>query len=542
MNRKWGIVLLIAAVAGLALCTQNRVWASHLGTPEDPSPKKDRPLYIYKGNYREEINRLKEQFRQAYGYKLMDLDAGWRPEEIKKLHEAFAQLPEHFYRIGGLKGFYRVSQMALPKSGPGADQLPDPSGIPAATFPRFMTVYRQAHQSYQVALTDEPLRIEFYSSLFYKDPADFANIVHHEMGHVYDLSHGFLTFQGEWLRLAGFRILNLPALDGKPDSDYLFTLINDPGVLNYGPVSLQHLPTYSRENPQEDFANSVAAYMHYPFFQHTHPKRYRYLREKVFTGKEYFPAREGSYATVLMESIQKALTERDWAGLIRLVREHRRFLDGSLEKKIVDQLQGALETNLSPEEGLQLAIASCYLVHPKALGLRQELLAARKIQLAKVFKDDRCRIMGRQMFEGDQARWPLMQLRFYREAGRPKVQFLDPAALTAYARGHATRYQWQLSLTSPRRRQVAQGEVEGVEEPNGAFVIDLKETAKGRYKFPAKREVILEVRAVRTHPHAKQPLESEWARLRLVVHPDFEYLGPEEAAVQILYPPSWSAE
>jgi len=536
----WFFALVTVGISFLGTVGSGR--ASHMGAHEGPGKKKDRPLYIYEGNYRDEINSLKDQFKQAYGYELMDLDTGWRPEEIRKLHQTFAQLPENFYRIGKLKGFYRASELTLPNSGSGAEELPDPSGIPAATFPRFMTVYRQTHQQYQVALTDEPLRIEFYNSMFYKGEDDFANIVHHEMGHIFDLSHGFLTFQDDWLNLAGFRILHLPALDGKPDSDFLFTLVNDPGIAHYSPVSQQHLPTYSRENPQEDFANSVAAYRHYPYFQYTHPRRYRFIREKVFQGKEYFPADTREYAVIILERFQKSLKENNWEEVIRVVREQSRFANNTIEAKMVEEFQKVMARGASPDSDEQLAKASCYLVHPRALEIRQELLAARRIQLGKVFREQRCQIISKKMFEGDQARWPLMQVRFYRENGQAIVQFLDPAALTAYARGYETRYQWKLNVTTPRLRVISAGEALEAGEPKGAFTLDLKKTAKGRYKFPVNREVVLEVRAVRSHAHQSQPLESEWARLRLVVQPEFEYLGPKGASFHILYPPSWAVQ
>ena len=78
-----------------------------------------------------------------------------------------------------------------------------------------------------------------------------------------------------------FSILNLPALDATPESNYLYTFIDDPAEDNYAPVSLRHLPTYSRGNLQEDFANSMAAYIHYPYFRLSHPERYRFLRDRI---------------------------------------------------------------------------------------------------------------------------------------------------------------------------------------------------------------------------------------------------------------------
>jgi hypothetical protein len=390
-------------------------------------------------------------------------------------------------------------------------------------------------------LADEPLRIEFYNALFYESEEDFENIVHHEMGHVFDLSHGFLTFQNEWLKLSRFHILHLPALDGKADSDFLYTLISDPGVLNYGPVSSRHLPTYSRENPQEDFANSIAAYIHYPYFKYTHPRRYQFLKNHIFEKKEYFKRGEEAYASLMEMDFEEALAKKDWQNVIRLVKEQSRVLDTSLEKKMVEALRHAVDQKISAEADLQLAIASCYLIHPTALDLRKGLLVTRRIQLAKVLRDSRCRRMGGQVFEGDQAKWSLTRLQFYREEGKAKIQFLDPVALTAYARGFETRYQWKLSVTSPRSKIISRGESNGSKEPNGAFAIELEKTAKGRYILPEGRMLILEMKALRVHPQKSKPLESPWTPMRFVVQPGYEYLGPAQASYRIIYPSSWSS-
>ena len=168
-------------------------------------------------------------------------------------------------------------------------------------------------------------------------------------------------------------------------------------------------------------------------------------------------------------------------------------------------------------------------------------MAARRIQLAKVIRDSRCRRMGGQVFEGDQAKWSLTHLQFYREKGKGKIQFLDPVALTAYARGFKTRYQWKLSVTSPRSKVFSQGEAIGSMEPNGAFKIDLEKTAKGRYVLPEGRVLVLEVNALRTHPQKSKPLESPWTPIRFVVQPDYEYLGPSQVSFRIIYPSSWKS-
>jgi hypothetical protein len=540
MKNKYFQVILAFWLIGFILPVGGyKALASHLGADGGDLQKGKRPLYVYPGNYREEVNRLKEKFKSAFGYELMDLDEGWRPEEVTRLHSAFSHLPTNFYRIKGLKGFYRGAQLRIKSNGSDVSEASDTSGVPAATFPRFTSVYRQQHQSYQVVLADEPLRIEFYNSLFYESEEDFDNIVHHEMGHVFDLAHGFLTFQSEWLELAKFRILHLPALDGKPDSDFLYTLASDPTVLNYAPVSSRHLPTYSRENPQEDFANSVAAYIHYPYFKYTHPKRYQFLKNHVFDAKEYFKESEGNYAFLMLQSFEKALARQDWQEVIRLTREQSRFLNASLEEKMVEALRQAVDQKISAEADLQLTLASCYLINPQALELRKSLSVTRRIQPGKVIRDARCRRMGGQVFEGDQVRWSLTHIQFYRKKGRAMVQFLDPVALTAYSRGFETRYQWKLSVTSPRSKVISQGETVGSIKPSGAVQIDLEQTAQGRYVLPEGRMLILEVNALRSHPRKLKPLESPWTPIRFVMQPGYEYLGPEQVSFEIIYPSSW---
>ena len=60
-----------------------------------------RPFYEHPGNYRDEINLLKAEFVNRFGYELIDLEHEWKPWEIKKLSIAFSNLPETFLKIKG---------------------------------------------------------------------------------------------------------------------------------------------------------------------------------------------------------------------------------------------------------------------------------------------------------------------------------------------------------------------------------------------------------------------------------------------------------
>jgi len=520
-----GVTMLISAPAP-------RVLASHLADSSDDHSKSKRPVYVYPGNYRDQINQRKEKFKQDYGYELMDLDREWIPEEIEKIQAAFSQLPKNFYRLPGLKGFYRANSLQAESESAG--------GIPAATFPKFTTVYRKQADTYLVVVDDQPLRIEFYNDLFYESLEDFYNIVHHEMGHIYDLAQGFLSFQKEWLSLSQFQILNLPALDGTPNSDFLYTLLNKPDVPHYAPTSERHLPTYSRQNMQEDFANSVAAYIHYPYFKYSHPKRYRYLKNQVFQNKEYVSNREESeYLQLVLADFNKALEDKDWNQVINIVKENSRSPRQDVEKKMVEGLKRAIETKVSEAAVVKLAVASCYLYHPEGTKLRKSLLISGRIQLGSIFKNERCFRLGRRAFEGGSAQWPMSDVFFYRKEGRDYVQFLDPVALNAYARGFETEYVWRLSLSGNNSRTLAQGRAESFDKINGAVVIDLKATAKGKYRLLEGQPLILELGAQRKHPHASSNLISNPTQIRFLVQPWFEYMGPKQPAIRVHFPVGW---
>ena len=260
--------------------------------------------YEAPADYRTQINLLKEKFKKDYGYELLDLDEGWKSEDIVKFDKVFSGLPKTFYHLPGL-GFYRTDQLR--------SESTDSENVPAAAFPAFTTVYRQLGDSYNVYFADEDPRIEFYNSLQYESPDDFANIIQHEMGHVFDLTNGFLSMSAEWLAISHFRIINMPAMDAKRDDDYIYAFVNDVGTDVYAPVSSRNLPTYSRQNPQEDFANSVAAYINYPYFRYSHPDRYRFMKDKVFGGKEYFPAGGGAgYEVKVLSDMDQPIGNNDW--------------------------------------------------------------------------------------------------------------------------------------------------------------------------------------------------------------------------------------
>ena len=63
----------------------NLVWIDLSGGQEA-----DRPFYEYPGDYRQQVNQLKADFKSRFGYELLDMELSWKPEEIKELTHAFS--------------------------------------------------------------------------------------------------------------------------------------------------------------------------------------------------------------------------------------------------------------------------------------------------------------------------------------------------------------------------------------------------------------------------------------------------------------------
>jgi len=523
----------VLVLAGLVIWASPGVGGPDFAQAEQGTEGKDkRPFYEFPGNYGDQVNHLKAKFKESFGYELMDLEAGWAPEEIEKTHRAFSQLPESFYRLPGLKGFYRLNKIHDPA-------FDNASGeVPAAAWPKFTTVYRSALKTYIVNITEDVLRVEFYNALFFESQEDFDNIVHHEMAHIFDMVSGFLSFQEKWLDLTRFRIINYPPLDAKHGGDFLFIMMNDAREQIYAPVSTRHIPTYSRENPQEDFANSAAAYIHYQYFQFSHPKRYAFMKEHVFKGKEYFSRGSSAmgFREIIMADLRSAVENKDWDRVVRTAREMGRSRAPLIEPDVVDELRKAIEEGLTHQDSLKIVQASCYLYDPSALKLRQDMARKKMVSTREVLKIERCFRMGSKVFELDQANWSVARLYFFREGGRDFIQFLDPALLTAHSRGFETTYEWKIASADSPRRILSRGKIK-VEGPvTGAVKIDLADSAGPGYGLPEGEILVLELRAERVHQKPFKRFVSPAAPIRFVVQPWFKYEGPSPPSLHVNYP------
>jgi len=407
--------------------------------------------------------------------------------------------------------------------------------VPAATFPSFRTVYRNSNMAYHIEVEDQEARIEFFNPLFYEDRDVFQNIVQHEMAHFFDIFHGYLSFSPEWLKISNFNLIHLPALDGRPGDDYLFTALNSPDVDNYAPVSSRQLPTYSRQNPQEDFANSAAAYINYPYFRYSHPERYQYLKDKVFEGKEYFSDSGMSYKDQVIADFEKALADRDWKGVVRITREAGRDYAPEVESELVDRLEKSLEASPDSVRDTQLGVATCYLYSPKALTVRRNLIRKKRVLLQSLLEVRRCGLTSRRSFEREFSQWSMRNIYFFKEKGRPQIQFLDPALPLAGARGFETRYLWRIYYEGSNVH-TAEGSyyVKGVKP--GSIKIDLKNTAVGTLNLPSGKPLIFELGAQRVHPREFNRLNSKLAKIRFIIHQGFNYSPLHSPRIQVIYP------
>jgi hypothetical protein len=488
-----------------------------------------RPSYEHPGDYREKIDQAKADFKARFGYELLDMELGWKPDEIKELTLAFARLPETFLHIPEVKGFYHFSKLRAAPEGMPVDD------VPAATFPSFRTVYRSSTLAYHVEVDNQEPRIEFFNALFYEDRDVFQNIVQHEMAHFFDIFNNYLSFSPEWLEISNFSLIHLPALDGRPGDDYLFAAVNSPDVDHYAPVSSRQLPTYSRQNPQEDFANSVAAYINYPYFRYSHPKRYLFLKNKVFGGKEYFPETGMSYRDRVMGDIDKLLVERDWDGVIRIARELGRDYSPDIESELVDKLEKSLEAPSDSVRDTKLGMASCYLYTPKALDVRRKLIRKKRVLLQELLEVRRCGLMSRRSFEREFSQWSMRNIYFFKSKGRAQVQFMDPALPVAGARGFETRYIWRIYYDGSDVH-MAEGSyrVEGVK--SGAVKIDLEKSAVGTLSLPTGKPLVFELGAQRVHPQEFNRLNSKISKIRFVIPQGFNYESRRNSTIKTIYP------
>ncbi|MZH15003.1 MAG: hypothetical protein F3742_09570 [Nitrospinae bacterium] len=488
-----------------------------------------RPYYEYPGNYRDEINQLKADFKKQFGYELIDLEHEWRPWEIKKLATAFSKLPDSFLGIKGLKGFYHLTQFRGGPEGMPVDE------IPAATFPSFQPVYRGSRMSYQIELGNQEPRVEFYSKLFYADQENLSNIVQHEMAHIYDMFKGYLSFSNEWLEITKFKLIHLPALDSRPGDDYLFTLLNEPEEIHYAPVSSIQLPTYSRQNPQEDFANSVAAYINYPYFQFSHPERYQFLKEKVFGGKVYFPEEKTGFKEKVTADFVQAIENKNWEKVVEIAKEASRDYYPDLEVELVRRLESVLAKTPDSTRDVKFALASCYLVDPGALKIRKNLIRKKRVSLQVLLENHRCSLMARRSFEKELGIWSMRNIYFYQSKGKSYIQFLDPVSLTSRARGFDSRYMWKIFYEGSNVH-LAEGSYiqEGIK--TGSIKIDLGETAVGNLNIPHGKPLILELGVQRVHPIEFKRLKSKTAKIRFVIPPGFNYEGLKKPQIKTVYP------
>jgi hypothetical protein len=488
-----------------------------------------RPFYEYPGDYGQQVNQLKDDFKTRFGYELLDLELLWKPDEIKELTLAFAKLPETFLHIPGVKGFYHLSKLRAAPEGMPVDN------IPASTFPGFQTVYRNSNLSYHVEVDDQEPRIEFFNALFYEEKEKFQNIVQHEMAHVFDTFHKYLSFSKEWLAISKFSLIHLPALDGRPGDDYLFTALNDPDVGHYAPVSTRQLSTYSRQNPQEDFANSASAYINYPYFRYSHPERYQFLKDKVFGGKEYFSGTAMSYQEKVVADFEIALTDRDWVEAASIAREVGRDYAPEVESELIKMLKKILETSPDSVRDARLGIATCFLYSPSALEIRRNLIRKKRVPLQTLLEVRRCGLMSRRSFEKEFAQWSMRSIYFFKNKGRSKLQFLDPVLPLAGARGFETRYIWRVFYEGSSVH-MAEGTylVEGVRP--GSVKIDLEKSVVGTLNLPTGKPLVLELGAQRVHPREFKRLNSKPAKIRFVIQPGFNYEARRNPEIKVIYP------
>ncbi len=492
-----------------------------------------RPFYEYKGNYGEEIASKKSKFKSKFGYNLIDMGRNWSPIEIDVVYDAFDQLPPEFHKLPGLKSLYRLENIVLNGENSPRDD------IPAATLPSFTTIFENISQSYRVFVEKQELRVELYNPLFHEDRVDVINIIQHEMAHAFDLSRGFLSFSDEWISLTKFKVIHIFALDGVKDSDSLYALVNDPKVNNYAPIARRNISTYSRQNPQEDFANSVTAYIHYPYFRYTHPARYEFLKKNVFDGKEYFinDPDVNSFEEKVNSDLEKAFNNGAWTDVSDILVELSRGYFPEFEKKIINRIKNVLGTiTVSQKKDKILGLATCYLMQPEGLDLRKRLIRASRISVKEFLKDPQCLRYARDTFEKQLSKWAPSNLYFYQDGDSDFIQFVDPVLSPGYVRGFETEYVWKIFFDGEGVEHLAEGSSVWEKGGNGSIVINLKESSSRNFELPEGKILRIELMAKRTHPINFKNFVSERTGARFIVQPWFSYIGPNQPKIRVTFP------
>ncbi len=497
---------------------------------ETEQNKPKRPFYEYKGDYRGNINKQKKEFKDSFKYELMDLEKGWIPNEITTIHKAFSQLPSNLYGIKGLKGFYRTGYLKAPKG-----QIP-PDEVPAATLPTFSTIFRNNASSYNIYVQDEALRIEFFNPLFFELESEIINIIHHEFGHAYDISQGLISTSPEWLNIAKFRVLHLPPLDAQENGDFLFTFLNDSSIPNFAPTALRQQGTYSRLNPQEDFANSFAAYIHYPYFKYTNPERYKFFKNNVFGGKEYFSENNDSHGYIkkLTQDLDQAFGTKNWKELGNIAVEVSRIAGEKESNLVISYFQKAIDADKSRGSVLTLAEKSCYILTKSALDFRRSLARNKLIVLKDILGERRCRQTARLPFEKGFVKFPVTNIYFYRENDASFVQFLDSMAPLSNARGFASKYIWTLSLSNGGK-VVASGE-ESRLDGKDSIKINLNNSSNQKFQFPFGQLLTFKVTIKRDHSKTFKTFDSSAAQVQFVAQSWFKYFPKQPIKPKIIYP------
>ena len=71
---------------------------------------------------------------------------------------------------------------------------------------------------------------------------------------------------------------------------------------------------------------------------------------------------------------------------------------------------------------------------------------------------------------------------------------------------------------------------------SGSVKINLGETAVGTLNLPVGKPLILEIGAQRVHPIEFKRLNSKIAKIRFVIPVGFNYHGPKNPQIRIVYP------
>lgn len=194
-----------------------------------------------------ELEQHRMQGRAITSFAYTDYQSWFlHPEELVEIATSWAEYPEGFQKINGLKYLLRRTDGTVNPQNPDAAAIAYPRGA------------------------DSPSYIEFMEKAF-KSYSEVPELILHELGHFIDFNMTTPAIRQKWVEVGGWFV-------DKNDPDGWSTRKQTEFVSAYA----------HKKNPSEDFASSIATYVLNPkLLMSRAPEKYTFMLENIMNGAYY---------------------------------------------------------------------------------------------------------------------------------------------------------------------------------------------------------------------------------------------------------------